>query len=44
MLECLETYKGLYSMSFFNSMVVLEKEKLKTFGITDNKENLGRDL
>jgi SAM-dependent methyltransferase len=40
----LNTYHNLYSVVFYNSMVVLEKENLKTFGITDNKANVGRDL
>jgi len=40
----LENYKGLYSTTFYNSMVVFEKENLKEFGITDNKQNVGRDL
>lgn len=31
----LEMYKNLYSVSFFNSMVILEKEKLKPFFIQD---------
>jgi SAM-dependent methyltransferase len=42
--EVLSTYSGLYSIAFYNSMVVFEKENLKTFGITDNKANVGRDL
>ena len=42
--EVLEIYKNLYSVAFYNSMVVMEKEELKTFGITDNKANVGREL
>jgi SAM-dependent methyltransferase len=42
--EVLKTYNNLYSVSFYNSMVVMEKEQLKTFGITDNKANVGREL
>jgi cephalosporin hydroxylase len=40
----LNTYNNLYSVAFYNSMVVMEKEELKTFGITDNKANVGREL
>lgn len=40
----LETYKNLNSISFYNSVVVFEKEAYKEFGITDNKQNVGRDL
>jgi SAM-dependent methyltransferase len=32
----LKTFENLYSMSFYNSMVVLEKEPLKLFTIKDN--------
>lgn len=32
----LKTFENLYSMSFYNSMVVLEKEALKLFTIKDN--------
>lgn len=32
----LRTFENLYSMSFYNSMVVLEKEELKLFAIKDN--------
>ena len=32
----LKTFENLYSMSFYNSMVVLEKEALKLFKIKDN--------
>jgi SAM-dependent methyltransferase len=42
--EALEAYRNLYSVSFYNSMVVMEKEHLKPFGITDNAANIGRDL
>jgi SAM-dependent methyltransferase len=42
--EALDAYHNLYSVSFYNSMVVMEKEQLKTFGITDNKANVGREL
>ncbi len=42
--EVLSTYSGLYSLAFYNSMVVFEKEALKPFGITDNKANVGRHL
>jgi hypothetical protein len=42
--EALAVYHNLYSVSFYNSMVVMEKEQLKSFGITDNKANVGRDL
>jgi len=42
--DVLNTYHNLYSVSFYNSMVVMEKEELKTFGITDNKANVGREL
>ena len=42
--EVLHTYHNLYSVAFYNSMVVLEKETLKPFGITDNKANVGREL
>ena len=42
--EVLHTYHNLYSVAFYNSMVVMEKEELKTFGITDNKANVGREL
>lgn len=34
--EILDTFKGLYSMTFYNSMVVLEKRKLQPFIIRDN--------
>jgi SAM-dependent methyltransferase len=40
----LEIYTGLNCVSFYNSMVVLEKEAFKEFGITDNKQNVGKDL
>lgn len=40
----LETYNNLYSVAFYNSMVVMEKEQLKPFGITDNLANIGREL
>jgi SAM-dependent methyltransferase len=40
----LNTYHNLYSVAFYNSMVVMEKEKLKLFAITDNSANVGRDL
>ena len=42
--ETLATYKNLYSVTFYNSMVVFEKQNLKKFGITDNKANVGREL
>ncbi len=42
--DVLYRYHNLYSVAFYNSMVVLEKEELKTFGITDNKANVGREL
>jgi len=42
--EALAVYRNLYSVSFYNSMVVMEKEHLKEFGITDNKTNAGREL
>jgi hypothetical protein len=42
--EVLSNYSGLYSIAFYNSMVVFEKEALKPFGITDNRTNAGRDL
>ena len=42
--DVLNTYHNLYSVSFYNSMVVMEKEQLKPFGITDNKANVGREL
>jgi predicted O-methyltransferase YrrM len=42
--EALAVYHNLYSVSFYNSMVVMEKEQLKPFGITDNKANVGREL
>jgi len=32
----LKTFENLYSMAFYNSMVVLEKEALKLFTIKDN--------
>jgi hypothetical protein len=32
----LKTFENLYSMSFYNSMVVLEKEALRLFKIKDN--------
>lgn len=32
----LKTFENLYSMSFYNSMVVLEKEERKLFAIKDN--------
>lgn len=32
-----KTFKGLYSVSFYNSQVVFEKENLKEFKIVDNK-------
>lgn len=44
MSQVLENYNGLYSVAFYNSMVVFEKQELKTFGIVDNKANVGRDL
>lgn len=34
--EFLETFNNLYSVSFYNSMVVFEKEALKPFVIKDN--------
>lgn len=34
----LKTFENLYSMSFYNSMVVLEKEALKLFTIKDNSK------
>lgn len=34
----LKTFENLYSMSFYNSMVVLEKEPLKLFTIKDNSK------
>jgi hypothetical protein len=40
----LNTYNNLYSVAFYNSMVVMEKEHLKPFGVTDNKANVGREL
>jgi SAM-dependent methyltransferase len=40
----LEIYKNLNAISFYNSVVVFEKEPFKEFGITDNKQNVGRDL
>jgi len=40
----LEIYKNLNAISFYNSVVVFEKEPYKEFGITDNKQNVGRDL
>jgi 23S rRNA U2552 (ribose-2'-O)-methylase RlmE/FtsJ len=40
----LRIIKGLSSVHFYNSMVVMEKEQLKPFGITDNKANVGREL
>jgi SAM-dependent methyltransferase len=42
--EFLEIYKNLYSVAFYNSMVVMEKEKLKPFGIVDNGQNIGLNL
>jgi hypothetical protein len=42
--EALAAYNNLYSVAFYNSMVVMEKENLKPFGITDNKANVGREL
>lgn len=34
--EVLKVFEGLYSVSFFNSMVVFEKKQLEPFIITDN--------
>ena len=34
----LKTFENLYSMAFYNSMVVLEKEALKLFTIKDNSK------
>lgn len=34
----LKTFENLYSMSYYNSMVVLEKEPLKLFAIRDNSK------
>ena len=42
--EVLSNYHCLYSVAFYNSMVVFEREALKPFGIVDNKANVGRDL
>jgi len=42
--EVLDTYHNLYSVSFYNSMVVFEKEALKPFGITDNRDGTGKNL
>ena len=42
--EVLANYHCLYSVAFYNSMVVFEREALRPFGITDNKANVGRDL
>jgi len=42
--EVLANYHCLYSVAFYNSMVVFEREALKPFGIVDNKANVGRDL
>jgi SAM-dependent methyltransferase len=42
--DVLNTYRNLYSVAFYNSMVVFEKEALKPFGITDNTANVGREL
>lgn len=42
--DALSTYNNLYSVAFYNSMVVMEKEQLKPFGITDNLANIGREL
>jgi ubiquinone/menaquinone biosynthesis C-methylase UbiE len=42
--QTLERYKGLNSVSFYNSVVVFEKEAYKEFGITDNKTLTGRNL
>ena len=42
--KLLEIYNGLNCVSFYNSVVVFEKETYKEFGITDNKQNVGRDL
>ena len=42
--ETLDTYHNLYSVAFYNSMVVFEKEALKPFGITDNRDGTGRNL
>lgn len=42
--KLLEIYNGLNCVSFYNSVVVFEKEAHKEFGITDNKQNVGRDL
>jgi len=42
--EVLSNYQCLYSVAFYNSMVVFEREALKPFAITDNRENIGRDL
>jgi SAM-dependent methyltransferase len=42
--EVLANYHCLYSVAFYNSMVVFEREALRPFGITDNKANVGREL
>jgi SAM-dependent methyltransferase len=42
--EVLSNYQCLHSVSFYNSVVVFEREALKPFGIVDNKANVGRDL
>ena len=42
--EALTTYNNLYSVTFYNSMVVMEKENLKPFSIVDNGQNVGLDL
>ena len=42
--EVLSNYHCLYSVAFYNSMVVFEREALKPFGITDNRDGTGRDL
>lgn len=36
--DALKRFENLYSMSFYNSMVVLEKEALKLFTIKDNSK------
>jgi hypothetical protein len=42
--EVLSNYHCLYSVAFYNSMVVFEREALKPFGITDNRDGTGKDL
>jgi SAM-dependent methyltransferase len=42
--EVLSNYQCLYSVAFYNSMVVFEREALKPFGITDNRDGTGRNL